>query len=171
MATTSARLPHAINFTTWFPDFIKKELAPYPGRGAVVARTVVAATITAILIVTFRIPGGAIGALFAFTLSRENLLSTTKSAINLIAAFAIGGLFIPIGARMFASVPITHFLWEAASLFIVFFLLRTLRTMRSLSGLAWLPRTFSRYGICRALRGGTSNSPYGRSPRRSSEPW
>jgi multidrug resistance protein MdtO len=126
MATTSVRLPHPDRFTTWFPDFLRKELAPYPGRGAVVARMVIAASITAVLIVTFRIPGGAIGVLSAFLLSRESLQSTAQSTLALGSAFVLGGLFIPIGSRFFASIPITHFLWEGISLFIVFFLLRTL---------------------------------------------
>ena len=125
MATTVS-LPHAERFTTWFPDFLRKELAPYPGRGAIVVRMVIAATITAILVVVFRIPGGAIGALSAFLLSRESLLSTAQSTLYLGSAFLIGGLFIPIGSRLFASIPITHFLWEGASLFILFFLLKTL---------------------------------------------
>jgi multidrug resistance protein MdtO len=127
MATASVRIPHAARFTTFFPDFLRKELAPYPGRGTIVARTVISATLTMILIVTFRIPGGAIGALCAFVLSREDLLSTAKSALNFIVVFAIGGLFIPIGARMFAAEPMTHFLWEAASIFLAFFFLRTLK--------------------------------------------
>jgi multidrug resistance protein MdtO len=126
MAPTSTGLPHADRFSAWFPDFLRKELSPYPGRAAVVARMVIAATITTILIVTFRIPGGAIGVLCAFLLSREDLLSTAKSALYLLAAFVIGALFIPVGARLFASIPITHFLWEAVSIFIAFFLLRTL---------------------------------------------
>jgi multidrug resistance protein MdtO len=126
MATSSVRLPHAARFTTWFPDFLRKELAPFPGRGAIVARMVISATITAILVVTFRIPGGAIGALSAFLLSRENLLSTAQSALYVLSAFVIGGLFIPIGSRFFAAIPMTHFLWEAVSLFILFFLLKTL---------------------------------------------
>jgi multidrug resistance protein MdtO len=136
MTTTSVRLPHAARFTTWFPDFLRKELAPYPGRGAVVARMVIAATLSMILIVTLRIPGGAIGALCAFILSRENLLSTAKSALYIILAFTIGGLFIPIGARFFASIPITHFLWEAVSIFIAFFLLRTLTNYAVAIGLS-----------------------------------
>jgi multidrug resistance protein MdtO len=126
MATTSARLLHETPFATWFPDFLRKELAPFPGRGAVVARMVIAASITAILIVTFRIPGGAGGVLVAFLLSRESLQSTAQSTLAVGSAFVIGGLFIPIGSRFFASVPITHFLWEGISLFIIFFLIRTL---------------------------------------------
>jgi multidrug resistance protein MdtO len=126
MATASVQLPHATGFTAWFSDFLRKELAPFPGRGAIVARMVIAASITAILIITFRIPGGAIGALSAFLLSRESLQSTAQSALAVGSAFLLGGLFIPIGSRFFASVPITHFLWEGISLFIIFFLLRTL---------------------------------------------
>jgi multidrug resistance protein MdtO len=126
MATKSTYLPHAARFTTWFSDFLRKELAPYPGRGAVVARMVISATITTILVVTFRIPGGAIGALCAFLLSRESLLSTSKSALYFVLAFVLGGAFIPVGGRLFASVPITHFVWEAVSIFMLFFLLRTM---------------------------------------------
>ena len=126
MATTSVRLPHPARFTAWFPDFLRKELAPFPGRGMIVARMVIAASITAILIDTFRIPGGAIGVLSAFLLSRESLQSTAQSTLALGGAFLLGGLFVPIGSRFFASVPITHFLWEGISLFIIFFLLKTL---------------------------------------------
>ena len=136
MATQTVLLPHRQRFIDWFPDFLRQELAPYPGRGTVVARMVIAATLSMIIIVTFRIPGGAIGALIAFILSRENLLSTAKSALFLVLAFAIGGLFVPLGARMFASVPITHFCWEAVSLFIVFFLLRTLTNFALATGLS-----------------------------------
>ena len=135
MATTRIQFPHEERFVAWFPDFLRKELAPYPGRGAIVARTVISATLTAVLVVTFKIPGGAIGALCAFLLSREDLLATAKSAVNLLFAFAIGGLIIPIGARFFASIPFTHFLWEAVSLFVLFFLLRTLTNFAIATGL------------------------------------
>jgi multidrug resistance protein MdtO len=136
MASASIQAPRAEGFTTWLPDFLKKELAPYPGRTGLVARTVISATLTMILIVTFRIPGGVVGALSAFVFSRENLLSTTRSAIYLLLSFAIGALFIPIGARFFASTPETHFVWVACSLFMVFFLLRTLTIYAVATGLA-----------------------------------
>lgn len=126
MATASVRIPHADRFSVWFPDFLRKELAPYPGRGTIVARTTIAATLTMILIVTFRIPGGAVGALCAFILSREDLVATAKSALSFVAAFAMSMIFIPIGGRFFAAEPITHFLWEAASLMAAFFCLRAL---------------------------------------------
>jgi multidrug resistance protein MdtO len=125
MSTTALRLPHAARYTTFFLDFLRKELAPYPGRGALVARMVIAATLTAVLIVVFRIPGGAIGTFAAFLTSREDLFATAKSALYIIAAFLFGALFIPIGGRLFGSIPITHFMWEATSIFILFFLIRT----------------------------------------------
>ena len=136
MASEPIHLPHAERFTDWFPDFLKKELAPYPGRGALVARVVISATLTMILIITFRIPGGYVGALTAFLFSRENLVSTARSAIFFIGAFLIGALFIPIGARLLASPPETHFLWIACSLFVAFSLLRCLTNFAAGTALA-----------------------------------
>jgi multidrug resistance protein MdtO len=136
MATEPIRLPHSERFGDWFPDFLKKELAPYPGRGALVARIVISATLTMIIIETFRIPGGVVGALSAFLFSRENLVSTARSAIFMMGAFLIGALFIPVGARFLASTPETHFFWVVCSLFLVFFLLRCLANYAVAVGLA-----------------------------------
>jgi multidrug resistance protein MdtO len=126
MVSEPIHIPHAERFTDWFPDFLKKELAPYPGRGSLVARMVISATLTMILIITWRIPGGYIGALTAFLFSRESLVSTARSALFMIAAFLIGGLFIPFGAQLLASTPEKHFLWIGCSIFLAFFLLRCL---------------------------------------------
>lgn len=136
MASEPIHIPHADRFSEWLPDFLKKEFAPYPGRGALVARIVISATLTMILIVTFRIPGGVVGALSAFIFSRENLVSTARSAVFLILAFALGALFIPVGARLLASTPETHFLWVGASLFLVFFFLRCLANYAIATGFA-----------------------------------
>jgi len=136
MASEPIHLPHAERFSDWLPDFLKKELAPYPGRTALVARIVISATLTMIIIETFRIPGGVVGALSAFLFSRENLVSTARSAIFMMAAFLIGALFIPIGARFLASTPETHFFWVGCSLFLVFFLLRCLANYGVATGLA-----------------------------------
>jgi multidrug resistance protein MdtO len=136
MATSVISLPHAARFTTWFGKFLRQELAPYPGRGAIVARMVIAATISAVLVVTFRIPNAAVGVLIAFILTRENVVSTALSAFTLVLAFAAGGLFVPIGSRFFASVPEMHFIWEGISLFGIFFLVRTLSNFAFATGLS-----------------------------------
>jgi len=113
-------------FWEWLPIFLKHELAPYPERLSVVARMVIAATVTMIIVITFKIPYGSIGVNCAFILSRENLTSTAKSGFYFILAFAAWVVLLPVGARMFASVPLTHFLWEAVTVFLCFFLLKTL---------------------------------------------
>jgi multidrug resistance protein MdtO len=132
---SAARLYLKPQFAQWFPQFLRQELAPYPGRSAVVTRMVIAATLSMIIIVTFRIPYGAIGVNCAFILSRENLVSTAKSGFYFAFAFALWALLTPIGARMFASVPSTHFLWEFISIFICFFLLRTLTNFPLATGI------------------------------------
>ncbi len=136
MASEPIHLPHAERFSDWFPDFLKKEMAPYPGRTAIVFRIVISATLTMIIIETLRIPGGVVGTLSAFLFSRESLVSTARSAFFLIAAFLIGALFIPVGAHFLASTPETHFFWVGCSLFLVFFLLRCLANYAVAIGLA-----------------------------------
>jgi multidrug resistance protein MdtO len=126
MATATIAPAESQGFTSWFWEFLKSELAPYPGRGVMVARIVIAATITMILTMTFRVPGGALGAIVAFIISRENFATTAKFTISVMTALIMVTLFVPIGARMFASAPFTHFFWEIFSLLLIFFLLRTL---------------------------------------------
>ena len=55
----SARSPRP--FSEWFRLFLYDELKPYPGRAMLVARYTAAATVTMLLIITFRIPGAAVG--------------------------------------------------------------------------------------------------------------
>jgi len=56
----------------WFWSFLKTELSPYPGRAWVVARVTIAATLVMLVIMTFQIPNGFLGAIFTLFLSREN---------------------------------------------------------------------------------------------------
>jgi multidrug resistance protein MdtO len=80
-----------------------------------------------LIVMIFRIPNSAAGPLFAFMFARDSLASSIRSTAAVICIFGAGMIFIPFGARMFASEPMTHFLWEAATLFAMFFLLRALR--------------------------------------------
>ena len=72
MATTASSLSGWSPSLAWLRRFLREELAPYPGRGLVVARMVIAATIVMILAMTFRIPYGAYGAIYALTISRSS---------------------------------------------------------------------------------------------------
>lgn len=104
---------------------LKEEIAPYPGRGVIVARMAIAATLTMIVIMTFRIPGGFEGALYAFLVTRDSLRATLKSGIAIAVSYAVGVVFVIAGAAVFVSHPSARFLWFAACMFVVFFALDT----------------------------------------------
>jgi multidrug resistance protein MdtO len=107
----------------WFWSFLKNELAPYPGRAWVVARVTISATLVMLLVMTFQIPNGFLGAIFTLFLSRENPTATFVAGLRTIAAFLLATVYTLIGAAMFVSEPLTHFLGVAFSLFVSFFLI------------------------------------------------
>jgi multidrug resistance protein MdtO len=107
----------------WFWSFLKNELAPYPGRAWVVARVTISATIVMLVVMTFQIPSGFLGAIFTLFLSRENPTATFVAGLKAIAAFLLATVYTLIGAAMFVADPLTHFLGVAVSLFVSFFLI------------------------------------------------
>jgi multidrug resistance protein MdtO len=108
----------------WFRRFLKTELASYPGRAWVVGRITIAATIVMLLVMTFQIPYGFLGAIITFFLSRENPTATLRSGITLVVASAVATLYAIAGIMMMVDDPLTHFLWIATSLFLAFYLIR-----------------------------------------------
>ena len=108
----------------WVWNFLKKELAPYPGRLWVVGRVTISATIVMLLVMTFKLPGGFLGAIFTFFISRENPTATLLSGFKTILAFSIGAAYVTIGVTLLLDDPLTHFLWVAFSLFLSFYLIR-----------------------------------------------
>jgi multidrug resistance protein MdtO len=137
-ASTLSEPTASAGFSSWFGQFLKSELTPYPGRGVTVARMVIAATVTMILIMTFKVPGGAIGALYAFLISRDSLYATLKSAWTIAVSYTAGLAFLLIGAILFADQPLGRLVWLAGSLFVVFFVLRTLQNFGAATGFAIL---------------------------------
>ncbi|HTY85692.1 MAG TPA: FUSC family protein [Silvibacterium sp.] len=105
----------------WLRTFLRDELAPYPGRGALVARMVVAASIVMLVNMTFKIPYGAYATLYALTTSRENPDSTLKAVKTSVLWFAIAAAYVLIGAILFSSDPVLRVVWVLASLFLIFF--------------------------------------------------
>jgi multidrug resistance protein MdtO len=129
MAAQGKVLPAVYQLSTideagkFFRNFLKTELSPYPGRAWVVARVTIAATLVMILVMTFQIPGGFLGAIFTLFLSRENPTATFVAGLRTIAAFLTATAYTLIGAAMFVDDPLTHFLGVGVSLFISFFLI------------------------------------------------
>lgn len=108
----------------WFWRFLKTELTPYPGRAWVVARITIAATIFMVLIMTFKVPYGFLGAICIFFLSRENPSATLRAGIEIAVVSVIATVYTIIGVMTMVGDPLTHFLWIAASFFLAFYLLR-----------------------------------------------
>ena len=129
MATRATQLPHnparrAVSWP-WFREFIRWELAPYPGRMNTVVRMTIAATLVMIIVVTFRIPNAALAGLFSILLARENLAVTWRGGQLIVLGFVLASLYTLLGMMLFRGYPITHFFWVIGSLFLVFFVMRT----------------------------------------------
>ena len=120
-AHSRARLDRA---GEWFWEFLKQELAPYPGRLWTVSRMVIASTIAMLLIMTFRLPNAFQAALFTLLLSRESPQATWASSVRTVAAFAAGTAYAILGVMMFIGDPMVHFLWIVTSFFLAFFVIR-----------------------------------------------
>lgn len=90
------------------------------------ARMVVTATIVMLVNMTFRIPYGAYGAVYALTISRENPAATLKAVRVILISFAIAVADVLIGAFFFSGDPLLRPLWVFATLFLTFYALSAL---------------------------------------------
>ena len=78
----------------WFGEFLKEELAPYPGRFDTVARMVIAATLVMIVTMTFRIPYGFQGAISAFSFLARIRRLRCRSAGSMALVTGIGAAYV-----------------------------------------------------------------------------
>jgi multidrug resistance protein MdtO len=125
MATLAQSIGATPSPLQWFWEFLKEELAPYPGRTRTVARMVIAATVAMIICMTFRIPYGFQAAVYALIVSRENSRATLESAEIMSGVTAVTAAYILISAWFVISVPVLHFLWIIFTFFIAFYALST----------------------------------------------
>src|SRR5260370_32686052 len=134
-AETLAEWPHPL---VWLRDFLKEELAPYPGRAALVARIVIAATIVMCLTMPFRLPCGAYAAISTFMLSRERHRVTASSAITAAMMFLCAAVYILLGAMLFLNHPMMRLLWVIGTLFIMFYTTNTMTNYTAAARFGWL---------------------------------
>jgi multidrug resistance protein MdtO len=123
MATLEQSLPESPQPLAWFEEFLKEDLAPYPGRVALVVRMVIAATLVMLITTTFRIPYGAYDAIYALTISHESPQATVNTARTTVIAFILGAGYVLLGALFFLDDPKLRLLWVIGSLFISFYAL------------------------------------------------
>jgi len=121
MATVAQSLPASSGPLTWFRQFLTEELAPYPGRAALVARMTLAATLIIIIGMTFRIPYSWQGAVYALMVSRENTRATLKSVATILFVTGIGTAYLLVSMWLVINVPLLHFLWVIGTLFLAFY--------------------------------------------------
>jgi multidrug resistance protein MdtO len=102
-----------------------------------VVRMTVAATLVMIIVVTFRIPNaGFLAALFSILLARENLAATWRGGRMIVLAFVVASLYTLLGMILFRGYPVTHFFWVIGSLYLVFFVIRTMNNYAAAAAFA-----------------------------------
>jgi multidrug resistance protein MdtO len=138
MGAVAQSLPRSPGRLPWFWEFLRDELAPYPGRSALVARMVTASTLMMILCMTFRIPYAAYAALFALTISRESLAGTVDAARGLVVGSVLGGAYVIVSAMLVLGNAMLRFLWVGATFFLVFYAISALSNYGASARFAYL---------------------------------
>ena len=136
MATIADSLPESSRPLAWFGEFLKGELAPYPGRAALVARMTFATTLVMMICMTFRISYGFQGAIYALLITRESPRATLRSAGTMLLVTGIGAAYLLISAGFVINISILHFLWIIASFFLAFYALSAMTNYVSSSTFA-----------------------------------
>jgi multidrug resistance protein MdtO len=126
MASIAPAVPSVKSRVIWFWEFLKEELAPYQGRGLLVARMVVASTLVMIISMTFRLPYGAYGAIYAVTISRASLEATTSAVRMIVIGFLLAGAYVSLGLTAALADPLLRFAWITGGFFIGFWAMSAL---------------------------------------------
>jgi Fusaric acid resistance protein family len=136
MAPVEQSLHESTRAPAWFLEFLKRELAPYPGRTGIVVRMLVAATLVMIICETFRIPYAFEGVIYTLIISRKSPQATLQSAGTTLLFVGIGGAYVLISAGFVITVPILHFLWVIGSFFLAFYALSAMANYSAASTFA-----------------------------------
>lgn len=138
LATLAQTAPESPRLSTWFRDFLKEELTPYPGRAALVARMVIAATIMMVITMTFQVPYGAYGAIYALNISRESPQVTVKTVQTIVIMFVVGAVYILLCAWLFVGDPLSRVLWIIGTLFASFYAISAMTNYGAASRFGYL---------------------------------
>ncbi len=126
MAAIAQPLPASNHKFAWLWEWLRDELTPYAGRGALVARMVLAAMLIVIIGMTFQIAYAWQGAIYALLVSRESPRATLKSAAMIFLVTGIGTAYIILSMKLVLNVPPLHFLWIITTFFFAFYGISTL---------------------------------------------
>jgi multidrug resistance protein MdtO len=126
MLTVAQIVPQSSSVLSWMRGFLKEELAPYPGRAALVGRMTLAATMIMIIGMTFRIPYTWQGAIYAVIVSRENPRATLQSAATIFLVTVVAAAYLLSSVWFVINVPEFHFFWVIVTLFLAFYVVSVL---------------------------------------------
>ncbi|MGB7726646.1 MAG: hypothetical protein WBL50_01350, partial [Candidatus Acidiferrum sp.] len=126
MATVAQSISPLPSLLAWFGQFLADELAPYPGRAAVVARMTLAATLIMLIGMTLRIPYSWQGAVYALLVSRDNTRATLQSAATIFLVTGIGSAYVLVCVWFVINVPLLHFVWIIGTFFLAFYAVTSL---------------------------------------------
>lgn len=136
MATAAQSVSATPSYLSWLGEFLKHDLSPYPGRTALVARMVIAATLVMMICMVFGIPYAFQGAIYALIVSRESSQATLKSAVSILASTAIGAVYLLASVWFVISIPTLHLLWVIASFLLGFYAISTFKNFGASSTFA-----------------------------------
>lgn len=123
MGTLAQSVAESRPLFPWFWEFLKEELAPYPGRAGTVARMVIAVAFVTIIYMTFRLQYGYQGAVYVLIISRDNPRATLESSRSMLLVTVFGAAYVLLSVWFVISFPALHFLWNIGSFFLVFYAL------------------------------------------------
>jgi multidrug resistance protein MdtO len=123
MAAAAQTIPESTRLLSWFGQFLKDELAPYPGRTALVVRMVITSTTIMIIFMAFHLSFAYQAAIFALLISRESVEATIRASATMLVFTALGAAYILTSAWFVISFPMAHLLWVMTSFFLAFFAL------------------------------------------------
>jgi uncharacterized membrane protein YccC len=107
-------------------QFLRSELAPWPGRAAIVARTVIACVFTMFLVMMFHLPNGFLAVFYVLAISREDPRSTIQNGFRIVLGNLAGLSLALVGIALFIDFPLPRFLFIVTVFFLAFFITRTL---------------------------------------------
>lgn len=107
----------------WLWEFLRLEIAPYPGRVSTVIRMVASVTLVMLIDMTFHLPNGVLGAYFALLISRESLNKTIAVSFYVLCMVLLSTVYIVASMAAFLGSPVMHFLWVVGTLYLLFFIM------------------------------------------------
>lgn len=128
MGALAQTLPRSTSQYAWLGAFLRDELAPYRGRAFLVARMVTAATLVAIIGMTFQIPSTAFAAFYTLFISRENLQATASSAGIMLGSVLLSAAWVIVGTMLVVDSALLRFFWVGATLFLAFYAVSAARS-------------------------------------------